>query len=131
MWARGKRHASGKCPRASKMAEPLGQNGGASRPKCGASRIVPPKLMPVECDRVAWSLDAGDAWGLAWLGGRAGFFPAPIFPALIFRGRSLISALQGCGVRGKQCDPGAYKIRTGAVPVQDRGSGHTAPTYIS
>lgn len=25
--------------------------------------------------------------------------------------------------------PGAYKIRTGAVPVQGRGLGHTAPTY--
>jgi hypothetical protein len=71
------------------------------------------------------------AVSLAWPGGRAGFFPAPIFLALIFYGRGLSSRLQGCGVRGEQCDPGAYKIRTGAVPVRDRGSGHTAPTYIS
>jgi hypothetical protein len=97
--------------------------------------MLPPKLMPVECDRVAWSLEA-HRWRcleLAWRGsaGVLAFFPHRFFPALIFQGRGLISALQGCGVRGKQCDPGAYKIRTGAVPVQDRGSGHTAPTYIS
>src|SRR5262245_14789821 len=65
------------------------------------------------------------------LAGRARGFCALIFPTLIFHGRGLISALQGCGVRAEQCDPGAYKIRTGAVPVRNRGSGHTAPTYIS
>ena len=65
------------------------------------------------------------------LAGGAGGFCALIFPTLIFHGRGLISALQGCGVRAEQCDPGAYKIRTGAVPVRNRGSGHMAPTYIS
>jgi hypothetical protein len=68
--------------------------------------------------------------GPAVLAGRAGGFCALIFPTLIFHGRALISALQGCGVRAEQCDPGAYKIRTGAVPDRGRGLGYTAPTYI-
>ena len=52
--------------------------------------------------------------------------------SLIFSRRDITWALwQGCGVRRGQYDPGAYKIRTGAVPDRGRGLGHTAPTYVS
>ena len=34
-----------------------------------------------------------------------------------------------CGARQGQYDPGAYKIRTGAVPDRSRGFGHMVPTY--
>ena len=56
--------------------------------------------------------------------------PATFVPtALIFRERALRFVLcraAGC-VTSK--DPGAYKIRSGAVPDRGRGLGHTAPTY--
>jgi len=46
--------------------------------------MLPPKLMPVECDRVAWSLEA-HRWrclGLAWRGaaGVLGFSRTDFFP---------------------------------------------------
>ena len=103
----------------------LAQNGPASGVRSEAMKMP----RPVAASPASPPLAMPGGW--RGLGRPAGLSSAPIFPALIFRGCGLISALQGCGVRGEQCDPGAYKIRTGAVPVRDRGSGHTAPTYIS
>ena len=46
-----------------------------------------------------------------------GFFAAPTLILPVLRGPS------------GAYDPGAYKIRTGAVTVRSRGFGHTVPTY--
>ena len=50
---------------------------------------------------------------------------------LIFRESAVLSLSAGLRSASRAWNPGAYKIRMGAVPDRGRGLGHTAPTYVS
>src|SRR5262245_23323694 len=62
-----------------------------------------------------------------------GLFVKPFYAREViwnFRADPLHSAMLR-GALEAHMFPGAYKIRTGAVPDRGRGLGHTAPTYFS